>query len=75
MRKPDQNGFWAQYRILTLIIQAFNDQWFAAEPISRLRNESFLLLLPQAGGHVGFHDAEHDVSWHDCCAAQNFSAY
>lgn len=61
-----------------LVIHACNDPWIPAAPYLEYdwsRNEKLTALLPLAGGHVGFHDPGHSVSWHDRCAAQFFAAH
>ncbi len=65
-------------RTPTLLIHARNDPWIPAAPyLARdwSNNLNLTVLLPCAGGHVGFHDAGHDVSWHDRCAADFFAAH
>ena len=62
----------------TLIIHAQNDPWIPAEPYLAYdwsRNPKLKPLLPHAGGHVGFHDAGYEASWHDRCAADFFAAH
>lgn len=65
-------------RTPTLIVHAQNDPWIPAEPYLDYdwsRNDRLTPLLPRAGGHVGFHDPGHEVSWHDRCAAEFFAAH
>ncbi len=65
-------------RVPTLVVHAQNDPWIPAGPYLAhdwSRNSCLTPLLPRTGGHVGFHDAGHDVSWHDRCAADFFAAH
>ncbi len=62
----------------TLVIHARNDPWIPAAAYLDYdwsRNTKLTPLLPRAGGHVGFHDAGHQASWHDRCAADFFAAH
>ena len=60
-------------RIPTLMIAAADDPWI---PISAYRdvdwagNPALLPLLPQAGGHVGFHGTAGDRPWSDIAIGQ-----
>lgn len=70
--------FLEAVRVPTLIVHAQNDPWIPAAPYLAYdwsRNARLTPLLPRTGGHVGFHDAGHDVSWHDRCAADFFAAH
>ena len=65
-------------RTQTLIVHAQNDLWIPVAPYLSFNwscNPYLTPLLPKAGGHVGFHDAGHDVSWHDRCAGDFFAAH
>lgn len=70
--------FLEKIKTPTLIVHAQNDPWIPAAPYMSYdwaRNSRLTPLLPRAGGHVGFHDAGHDVSWHDRCAGDFFAAH
>lgn len=61
----------------TLIIHAANDPW---TPISAhrgrdwSRNAALTPLLPDSGGHVGFHGRGSAIAWHDRCMGEFFGA-
>lgn len=60
-------------RAPTLLIHARNDPWIPAamyEDIADLGNRKLTLLLPNGGGHVGFHGLGSRVAWHDRCIAR-----
>jgi predicted alpha/beta-fold hydrolase len=55
----------------TLIVHALDDPWIPADAYVTARRApgAATLLLPSAGGHVGFHGTGSRVPWHDRCAA------
>ena len=55
----------------TLVIQALDDPWIPPQPYlaARQRAPSCVeWLLPPRGGHLGFHQREARVPWHQECA-------
>lgn len=70
--------FLSGIRIPTLVIHAGDDPWIPAAayrsvdwaPLRRFLTP----LLPDAGGHVGFHGSDGLPPWHDRCALRFFRA-
>lgn len=61
----------------TLVIHALDDPWIPAAPYRDFdwsRNSKLVPLLPERGGHVGFHARDHRAAWHVRCAATFFAA-
>lgn len=59
----------------TLLVHALDDPWIPADAylsVAWRENPALRPLLPQRGGHVGFHAADSRVPWHDRCAALFF---
>ena len=59
----------------TLVIHARNDPWIPAAPylgFDWASNPAFTLLLPDGGGHMGFHGADDPTPWHDRCVGAFF---
>ncbi len=57
-----------QITVPTLLVHAQNDPWIPVTPYRELEKscpENVKILLPTSGGHVGFHGADDEVSWHD----------
>ena len=55
-----------------LLIHAQDDPWIPASAYTGYPwhgNPHLRPLLPRGGGHVGFHDADSRVPWHDRCVA------
>jgi len=64
-------------RIPTLVIHALDDPWIPARAYLEVdwsANPNLIPLLPQCGGHVGFHAPGSRVAWHDRCAAAFIAA-
>ncbi len=60
----------------TLVIHARNDPWIPAEAYLRrdwARNPALSVLLPDGGGHVGFHGRGSPVPWHERCIGAFFA--
>ena len=80
----DAEGYYAQcsgLRFLdaiatpTLVIHAANDPWVPKDAYDAhdwRRNAFLTALLPDGGGHVGFHAAGDATAWHDRCIARWF---
>ncbi|NBC32807.1 MAG: alpha/beta fold hydrolase [Alphaproteobacteria bacterium] len=70
--------FLSGIRIPTLVIHAGDDPWIPAAayrtvdwaPLRRVLTP----LLPEGGGHVGFHDVDGPPPWHDRCCRRFFQA-
>ena len=61
-----------EIRVPTCIVYALDDPWIPAESYTDYRWSENLCLEPHlapGGGHVGFHDADGRVPWHDRCIA------
>ena len=57
----------------TLVIHAQDDPWIPAEPYLTFpwrSNRKLTALIPDSGGHVGFHDTGGPPAWHDRCLAR-----
>lgn len=51
-----------------LMINARNDPWIPSEPYGQVINtkpDNIEVLLPNGGGHVGFHQKGSETTWHD----------
>lgn len=65
--------FLSGIAVPTLLVQAHNDPWI---PIDAYRDypwgqaPKLTPLLPQGGGHVGFHGRGHREAWYNLCLAQ-----
>ncbi len=69
--------FLPAIRVPTLVIHARNDPWIPVAPYQRQdwsRYPSLTPLLPDSGGHVGFHGRGDPRTWHDRCALAFFEA-
>ncbi len=61
--------------IPTLLIHAATDPWI---PLSMYMDHSWpadgplSLIVSEDGGHVGFHNKDHAVPWHDVCTGEYF---
>ena len=73
--------FVSSIRVPTLIIQAQNDPWIpATDYLSHkwTKNAPVSLLMPEGGGHLGFHGKDSFVPWHnrviEAFLARGFSA-
>jgi uncharacterized protein len=62
--KNDARFFIAGIAVPTLLIHARDDPWIAPDPYLTLAGPSLTVLLPEGGGHVGFHCAGTAVPWH-----------
>jgi len=61
----------------TLVIHAMDDPWVPSAPYRAYdwtSNPYLVPLLPERGGHVGFHARDHGTPWSDRAAAQFFEA-
>ena len=61
----------------TLVIHALDDPWVPADPYVAYdwkRNRSLAAILPDRGGHVGFHGSDRRASWHDLAIARFLDA-
>ncbi len=59
-------------RTPTLVMHALDDPWIPGSAYEQVRwqdNPSLVPLLPDGGGHVGFHGAGSRTPWHDRCLA------
>lgn len=59
-------GFLGEVRVPTLVIHALDDPWIPASgylDVDWSANPRLISLLPERGGHVGFHDAV--GTWHN----------
>jgi predicted alpha/beta-fold hydrolase len=68
--------FLAALRVPTLVIHALDDPWIpsaAYRTVAWKENPNLIPLLPDSGGHVGFHGRGSAVPWHDRCVAQFFA--
>lgn len=66
-------GFLMEIRVPTLLIHALDDPWIPGSTyrdVPWTRNHQLHPLLPDGGGHVGFHGQGSRVPWHDRCLAQ-----
>ena len=57
-----------QVEVPLLMIHAVNDPWIPAAPYQRLAESpprNVELVLVPSGGHVGFHAADSNETWHD----------
>jgi predicted alpha/beta-fold hydrolase len=62
--------FLSEIRVPTLLIHARNDPWIPGEVYQGFpwsRSPRLLPLLPDGGGHVGFHGGGSRAAWHDRC--------
>ena len=62
--------FLAAIRVPTLVIHALDDPWIpsaAYERIAWADYPNLVPLLPDRGGHVGFHGRDNMMPWHDRC--------
>ena len=67
--------FLPAIRVPTLVIHAHDDPWIPVDPYLRQdwsANPSLSPLLPEGGGHVGFHGRGDGRAWHDRCALAFF---
>ena len=70
-RRCSAGQFLSEVKVPTLIIHALDDPWIPARgylDVDWDANPYFTTLLPEAGGHVGFHDA--DGTWHNRVAGR-----
>lgn len=67
--------FLSTIRVPTLILNARDDPWIPPAPLVQFdwtSCPSARALLPQRGGHVGFHGHGEQDAWHDRCALTLF---
>jgi predicted alpha/beta-fold hydrolase len=70
--------FLSAIRVPLLVIHAFDDPWIPSAAYKRVAwadHPSLLPLLPDGGGHVGFHGRGSAVPWHDRCVEIFFKAH
>jgi predicted alpha/beta-fold hydrolase len=68
--------FLSALRVPMLVIHALDDPWIPSAPyrtVAWTDNPNLIPLLPDHGGHVGFHGRGSAVPWHDRCLAQFFA--
>ena len=69
-------GFMGGIRVPTLMLAAGDDPWIP-EALYRgydwAANKALVPLLPERGGHVGFHGADCDQPWSDIAVARFFA--
>jgi predicted alpha/beta-fold hydrolase len=68
--KNNARQFLAEIALPTLLIHALDDPWIPADSYTTYpwaRNHWLQPLLPQNGGHVGFHARGSRAPWHDQC--------
>lgn len=61
----------------TLLIQAADDPWIPAagyRAVDGSANPALTHLMPERGGHVGFHQRGDPPNWHDDCIGKFFEA-
>lgn len=63
-----------QVKVPALILHPRNDPWVPIEPLqsSAVRNQNLSVLIPDDGGHVGFHARDTVWPWHNRCALAFF---
>jgi predicted alpha/beta-fold hydrolase len=64
--------FMPAIRVPTLVLAAMNDPWIPGATYMSYDwagNEALRPLMPQSGGHVGFHAAGDPQPWSDCAVA------
>lgn len=64
-------------KVPTLVIHAQDDPWVPPDAYLGYdwkRNRALVPLLPECGGHVGFHGSDRGASWHDVTIARFFDA-
>jgi predicted alpha/beta-fold hydrolase len=62
--------YFGQIRVPTLVIHAHDDPWIPIGPyldIDWKQYQHLTALLPEGGGHVGFHCSGFRSPWHDAC--------
>ena len=67
--------FLPAIRVPTLVIHAHDDPWIPVDAYLRhdwSANPCLTPLLPESGGHVGFHGRGDRRAWHDRCALDFF---
>lgn len=69
--------FLHQITLPTIVLHADDDPWIPVESYRRFdwsQNAALSLVMPLAGGHVGFHGYGSDVAWHDREIGRFFAA-
>ncbi len=69
--------FLPQVDCPTLVLHADNDPWIPVDSYRRFdwsQNGALSIVMPRAGGHVGFHGRGSDVPWHDKEIGRFFAA-
>lgn len=70
--------YMPEIRVPTLVLHARNDPWIgpaAYDGFDWRRNRNLTLLMPDRGGHVGFHAADSAVPWHCRCIGRFFAVH
>lgn len=68
-------SFLPKIDVPTLVIHARDDPWIPEKSYDSFdwaSNPHLHLLMPDGGGHVGFHSSDHRIPWHDRCAISWF---
>jgi hypothetical protein len=63
-------GYFARIKVPTLVIHAHDDPWIPIGPyldVEWKQYQHLTALLPEGGGHVGFHCSGFRSPWHDAC--------
>ncbi|MBL8654484.1 MAG: hypothetical protein JNJ97_09795, partial [Alphaproteobacteria bacterium] len=69
-------GFLDAIAVPTLIVHALDDPWIPPDAYMArdwTRNPRVTPMLASGGGHVGFHEAGHDLPLHDRAAVRFFN--
>ena len=71
-RRTHARQFLPEITVDTLVVHALDDPWIPREMYTDFpwsRHPHLHPLLPERGGHVGFHAADSRTPWHDRCIA------
>ena len=75
-RRASAGPVLGEIGVPTLLIHGLDDPWIPAEPYLSFdwkRHPQLTALLPERGGHVGFHGRGDRTPWHDRCIARFLS--
>lgn len=64
--------FLSEIRVPTLVVHALDDPWIPGDAYTSFAwsdNPALVPVLPERGGHVGFHARGERRPWHDSCLA------